>query len=73
MGKAFQCDLCRSLQEGDPVTTVEVKGANGKEDWCDDCMVSYQDWRSAMRPQMDTPEAGDPPFPDAPPIQGHYQ
>lgn len=80
MGIAFSCDLCTDLQEGKPVTTVVVDGANAKEDWCDDCFASYQDWRASMAPNLDEPEDEDtaPDLDDdAPvvdvPVQGRYQ
>lgn len=48
MGSAFQCDACKRLQEGEPVQRVNIvpkHGVNVSEEWCDQCIASFSDWR----------------------------
>lgn len=40
MAKALKCDLCGTLEEGEPIARVNVPGVNTNEDWCTDCFAS---------------------------------
>lgn len=80
MAKAFQCDLCEYLESGEPVSKVTVTGGTKPipaEDWCVECLTSYQDWRASRKPAKLDPDVIDPPIDSLPPgdipTQGAYQ
>jgi hypothetical protein len=53
MSLAFQCDLCNCFQSGDPLVSHEMKGTDPdhpgrtiREEWCNECLVSFGDWKA---------------------------
>lgn len=66
MAKAFQCDLCRTLESGDPAQTINIGLQNGGSrlhQLCTSCLVSLDDWLESRRPNEDQPTTSvDVPF-----------
>lgn len=70
MAKAFQCDLWGELEQGEPLgkSTFEVTDPDSprrqklEEEWCVDCLASFQDWRETRIPvdDQDAPDDEDP-------------
>ena len=61
MGKAFQCDLCKTLQEGDPPQELTVKPTATSiatpYALCDACAQSFADWRTDRVPYEEADRA----------------
>jgi len=56
--KAFGCDMCSQLEQGDPAQKITVKPAPGQAvdlEMCSDCLVSFNDWRVSRAPEQDRP------------------
>jgi len=56
--KAFGCDMCSQLEQGDPAQKITVKPALGQAvdlEMCSDCLVSFNDWRVSRAPEQDRP------------------
>lgn len=60
MAKAFECDLCKSLVPGDPLVKLTLTGTDRDrpnlaltQEWCPECLASYQDWRKHREPNLD--------------------
>lgn len=60
MAKAFQCDRCDTLQEGEPHQTVSINprhGGSSTKQLCSGCLASFNDWYASGVPLADRPEA----------------
>jgi hypothetical protein len=58
MSKAFCCDLCSGLEQGDPAQRITVKPVMGNSvdlEMCAACLVSFNDWRVSRAPEQDRP------------------
>jgi len=56
VGSAFQCDLCQFVEPGEPMVRFKLEASGSShpsEEWCDDCLASYQEWRESRRPIVD--------------------
>jgi hypothetical protein len=56
MGSAFQCDLCAYCEPGEPIVRFKIESTEVKhksEEWCDECLASYQEWRQSRIPIVD--------------------
>lgn len=66
MAKAFKCDLCDRLEEGDPDQALKVKPKHGglvELEACSGCMASFNEWRRSRAPEVDEPRVSvDVPF-----------
>lgn len=60
MAKAFQCDRCDTLQEGDPDQSIRITtkhGGSSTKQLCSGCLASFNDWYASGVPLADRPEA----------------
>jgi len=56
--RAFGCDLCDELEQGDPAQKLTVKPVAGHAaelELCSACLVSFNDWRVSRAPERDRP------------------
>jgi len=56
--KAFGCDLCSQLEQGDPAQRISVKPCMGTSvdlEMCAGCLASFNDWRVSRAPEQDRP------------------
>lgn len=56
--KAFGCDLCSALEQGDPAQRITVKPVMGNSvdlEMCAGCLVSFSEWRVGRAPIEDRP------------------
>lgn len=59
MAKAFQCDLCDHLSEGEPDQSINVSprhGGSTQLQMCSQCLASFNDWRVSRAPNHDKPK-----------------
>lgn len=60
MAKAFQCDRCDTLQEGEPDQSISISpkhGGSSTKQFCSGCLASFNDWYASGVPDHDKPGA----------------
>ena len=64
MSDGYYCDVCDKPQKGDALVRFKLESTGAShpsEEWCDDCLHAYQEWRASRMPATEL-EIVAPPF-----------